>query len=54
MRQVSAVTLIRNDINNYTIIIVRQRDCLLHNVYKLEFEDILTKITYLCLRYLKD
>ena len=34
--------------------LVRQRDCLPHNVCQLEFEDILTKVTPMCLRHLKD
>ena len=45
--------LIKNDINNYIITIARQRDRLPYNVRELEFEDILTKVTPLCLRYLK-
>ena len=45
---------IRNDINNDIIIIMRQKDCLPHNVRELEFEDILTKVTPLCLRYFKN
>ena len=46
--------LIRNNINNYIIIIARQRDRLPHNVHKPEFKDILTKVTPLYLRYFKD
>ena len=34
--------------------IARQRDCLLYDVCELEFEDILTKVTPLCLCYLKN
>ena len=46
--------LIKNDINNYIITIARQRDRLPYNVRELEFEDILTKVTPLYLRYLKN
>jgi hypothetical protein len=34
--------------------IARQRDRLLYNVRELEFKDILTKVTPLYLRYLKN
>jgi hypothetical protein len=47
-------TLIRNDINNYTITITRQKDHVPYNVREPEFKDILTKVTPLYLRYLKD
>ena len=46
--------LIRNDINAHTMMLARQRDRLLHDVCQLEFEDILTKVTPMCLRHFKD
>src|ERR1700733_404787 len=46
--------LIQNDINNHTMTIARQRDRPPHDVREPEFEDILTKVTPLCLRHLKD
>ena len=36
------------------MMIARQRDRLLHDVREPEFGDILTKVTPLCLRYLKN
>jgi hypothetical protein len=36
------------------MMIIRQRDCPPHDVYKLEFKDILTKVTPLCLYHFKN
>ena len=41
--------LIRNDINAYIITLARQRDRLPHDVRQPEFEDILAKVTPVCL-----
>ena len=46
--------LIRNDINAHIMTLARQRDRLPHDVREPEFEDILTKVTPVCLRHLKD
>ena len=46
--------LIKNDINQHIVTIARQRDRLPHDIREPEFEDILTKVTPLYLRHLKD